>query len=584
MTSPPWRALAHRITNALEDVRIERAVIASKQPPNGGELLGEVCEHLALNMGRGVNWNKFPASEILGAVITLQGRVAHQRKPYGDLPLTRAIAGNLPTWAQDLFTKHKDEILSTTSTGECYALAARLLAELPKKEKPKDNPKDEREAYPKDEGEGAQDAPSEPQDAPTQEDGPQDQDDDENAQETPSGAPGGNPDDTQDDDTDQDNADQREAYPSGEREAGDTQGGASTLDEDTEDEITELILDALDLLRDLSKDKPTEKNLTANDLTLTVAQLDQAKHETQIAMAQRKSNPRLAQDYRAKATTAGLAPKVRQMLHSQDDCMVTRYETRGRLDRKAITRGLTGDPRLFTRRAATDGIRTGVSFLLDFSSSMASDFRVGPQAMAAIALGDACQRAGAEVVINGFGPCASRIGSNGQYELTGVLLPFKGWAETMDVGAARLAGHNSGYGTNLSPSLMAAAQQLAARPGLDRRILLVMTDGQCQWGGPLLKATATFAAAKYDVILIGLGIQIDVSPFFPLSVTVNNCAEPGRRDHASPVASSGMSGALTILDRLPLILAIGSGALGAGAALLAVAAIALLGRHKRLTK
>jgi hypothetical protein len=523
----------HDLANALEDCREEKAVMTSGDPPNGAKLLAEVTETMALQAsGNGGKeaWPRYTPGQAVACAIVTLGRLANPQ--YGPLPATTTYAASIPPRVAALVERHMAEITSTTSTAECFDLARRILASADKVLPPAEEPEKPRggdktteggngEA---EDGEGTGEAPSgddkgtdDGQPGPGAGEGTGDGEAEDGGEGAPTGPKGNG-----------DGEEGGDAAPTD--DAGSAKGGQS---HGTQDEAKPETFNPADVLAEMLKPRlAAETDYNAGRFAATVAALDAAPHESDVRQARGAvPRPKTAKDYRAAVNTAGLSPKVRAMLHSQDDSMTTRYETRGRLDRRAIARTSTGDPRVFTRRSLTDGIRTGVGFLLDMSSSMSACRKDRAQAQSAIALGDACERAGADVAIWGFGPSPAGWTRDGQTDpnkrmFGGVLLPFKMWTETMDTGAAIIAGADSPHGTNLCPAIIAACRELAARSGLDKRILMVLTDGDCRMGRPATRATAEFAAARYGVIVIGVGIMTNVEDAFAKgkSVTVHNVA------------------------------------------------------------
>jgi hypothetical protein len=520
-----------RMTNALEDVRIERETINSGTPDNAAQLLAHVTEKLAgFNTQHGWTGSYAGQAALLACIA---GRVANP--DYGDLPLATGFASQAPAWLRTIIDRHLPAIERLGSTPEAYTLAETILSEVAleepkeKTEEPEDDETGETGDQPG-EGETGEGETGETGETEEDSEGTETEEDSEGTETEAGSGESEGQDDAEGDaegeagetgETETDHETETETHQEkGNKDAGKPRKGSRSNDNPGTTKGPEMDTEVDAVLKEIAKSLTMD---TRPDLTGALVEMDHAKgrHTAQSVIDNYRSQGMArVGELRRLANSAGVAPKVRQMLHSQDDSLMTRYETRGRLDRRALARIETGDARVFTRRGLADGIRTGVAFLLDMSSSMMDGRRDLWQGSAVVALAEACERGGADVKIDGFGPAP-------QSSYGGQLLPFKPWDKRMADGLAAMAGHPSSYGTNLAPSLLMAASELADREGLHKRILLVLTDGECQYGSDLVRAAAELAAAKYGVTVVGIGIQIDLTRTFPKSATVRDLATLG---------------------------------------------------------
>ena len=201
--------------------------------------------------------------------------------------------------------------------------------------------------------------------------------------------------------------------------------------------------------------------------------------------------------------------KVRRILRAQERTLVQRRELAGRLDRRAMARASMGARDVFQTKTVTPGVETDVVILLDLSSSMEEDRKFPAAQATAIALASAVENAGGGVMVAGFMDTDEQ-GKPG-------LRVFKDWHERACVGDARIAASGCPYGTPMSPAIMACANILARRK-VTRRILMTLTDGECNFGSDMVKQANHYARAK-GVLSIGIGIMTDVGDKWPDGAT-----------------------------------------------------------------
>ena len=200
----------------------------------------------------------------------------------------------------------------------------------------------------------------------------------------------------------------------------------------------------------------------------------------------------------------------------------------GSLNIRALHKVDTSD-RLFKRRLESDGIDSAVVIMLDVSGSMFSPNYVYDKQGRAVmdakgepvtqeyindavktcaALLDTLNKAGVKTAVVTFGSYAS------------VLKPFE-----MPVARAleRVSKVNSGQNTNDYAALRFCHEMLHGRPE-SRKVVFVITDGQ---GNEDAVKNQCKAGENIGISTIGVGIALDVSDSYPVSVTVQDAANLG---------------------------------------------------------
>ena len=200
----------------------------------------------------------------------------------------------------------------------------------------------------------------------------------------------------------------------------------------------------------------------------------------------------------------------------------------GSLNIRALHKVDTSD-RLFKRRLESDGIDSAVVIMLDVSGSMFNPNYVFDERGQAVmdakgepvmqeyidgavktcaALLDTLNKAGVKTAVVTFGSCAS------------VLKPFE-----MPVARAleRVSKVNAGQNTNDYAALRFCHEMLHGRPE-SRKVVFVITDGQ---GDEYEVNNQCKAGENIGISTIGVGIALDVSDSYPVSVTVKDAANLG---------------------------------------------------------
>jgi Mg-chelatase subunit ChlD len=164
----------------------------------------------------------------------------------------------------------------------------------------------------------------------------------------------------------------------------------------------------------------------------------------------------------------------------------------------------------FLRRRQIDGHEVEITILLDGSSSMQDGDRLWRSTVLAVTIAQAAEQVGVKVEILKFERDR--------------LYSVKGPGERLALPAtmARLttaAFSSDGY-TPLSESLAIAAERLAARAPLKRKVLFPITDGGCDLGPLAVHAVAKQCEAR-GIEVVGVSIDGDVHGCFDHEIRVN---------------------------------------------------------------
>jgi Mg-chelatase subunit ChlD len=129
----------------------------------------------------------------------------------------------------------------------------------------------------------------------------------------------------------------------------------------------------------------------------------------------------------------------------------------------------------------------------------------------------AAESANAKVCVAGFHTLKDRHG----HWITGAdVKVIKPWEVAMADRAAHLAAELPGGGTPLSPAIMAAGRMLAD-VGATRRVLMVLTDGECDFGADGVTRACSLAA-DMGIETVGIGMDCpSVTAAFPPHYSVN---------------------------------------------------------------
>jgi hypothetical protein len=207
--------------------------------------------------------------------------------------------------------------------------------------------------------------------------------------------------------------------------------------------------------------------------------------------------------------------QVARMLVADEQSRRTNHETSGRLDRRALVRMRTGAPDVYAHRENTPAVLTALVLLVDQSSSMDMGERMPMTRLATWALVKAAEDAGAKVAVVGF---TSPSGA-GYDECD--LRTMKDWDTPARDAAARIATMGTFMGTPLAPAIITGAEMTREVAHCTRRIVMALTDGQCNFRAEAVTSACRIAASM-GVEAVGIGMNCEkVIKAFPDGYSVN---------------------------------------------------------------
>jgi Mg-chelatase subunit ChlD len=229
-------------------------------------------------------------------------------------------------------------------------------------------------------------------------------------------------------------------------------------------------------------------------------------------------------------STSVLHGQLARLLVSDEKSARTHFETSGRLDRRALVRMRTGAPDVFSQRQDAPAVQTALIVLVDESGSMAGLAHVDHAAgiatsrmelarCTAWAIARAAEDAGAKVSVIGFTSLPHAMPHVGA-----VLHVAKDFDEPCATAAASIARMAADQTTPMSPAIVECAGILSSVPAT-RRIVMVITDGACNYKAPTVRAACVIAAdADVEVVGVGMACGSVIADAFPdgYSVTVDN--------------------------------------------------------------
>jgi hypothetical protein len=238
--------------------------------------------------------------------------------------------------------------------------------------------------------------------------------------------------------------------------------------------------------------------------------------------------------------------QIGRLLVSEEVHRRTHHESSGRLDRRALVRMRAGAVDVYSRRDDTPGIDTALLVLIDGSSSMEALTTAGCNRMAIaqttawhIAL--AAEAANAKVAVAVFHtPRALAMVRHGGAMTGATMTVIKPWSVPMADRAAQLAAVEPNAWTPLSPAIMTAADMLA-EVNATRHILMVLTDGKCDYGEDGVRTACKLAEDRgVETVGIGMACASVIDAFPPrYSVNVNDLTQ---------LASTGLGVLVTMLE------------------------------------
>jgi hypothetical protein len=179
----------------------------------------------------------------------------------------------------------------------------------------------------------------------------------------------------------------------------------------------------------------------------------------------------------------------------------------GRLDRGALARASAGAASVFERRDIAEGFDTDVCVLLDASGSMG-----GYNLITALETGLVISQAAASV----GAACTTEIFNSQGYIRAGSLAS-KRTPNAAEFGALQNAATG---GTPLSPHMARVAVNQAKRAPQKRRVVFVVTDGGCDHGPHVVKRMAGYLEKTFGTVLAHVSIGTPLAGSFKAEVMV----------------------------------------------------------------
>jgi Mg-chelatase subunit ChlD len=479
-------------TNALEDVRIEAKEIRAGNFPALRDLLATLCtakhfEAMTDARKHGQTIGRHVANTPY--VVTILGRMANKY----DIPSAKGFAGTLSPNVRTLVNFALTKVKGCKDTADVLCLARELVAmeaalPQPQQPQPQDAPGEAQE------GEEGQDGPGAPQEGEEGQDGPGAPQEGEEGQDAP-----GEP---QEGEEGQD----APGEPQEGEEGQDAPGEAISPDHDLGRMIDDVA--ARNGIPDLAKNNQGDRSHELNTLRTQVSTLP-ANGYNQTGYASQL-------DGRLPGSSV-LHGQIARLLVSDEVHRKTHHEMSGRLDRRALVRMRTGAPDVYSRRDDTPGMDTAVLILIDGSSSM--DAPAGDGTRMAMAqttawhIAKAAEMADAKVSIAVFE-------TNRASPANATVFVVKPWETSVASCAHALAGLDPFAYTPMSPAIIACAGMLAD-VSATRRILLVLTDGDCDYHTKAV-SSACRIASDLGVETVGIGMNAaQVIDAFPPRYSVN---------------------------------------------------------------
>ena len=486
-----WRNACQRsdafrhVVNALEDVRIEKALLDAAKVPGASAVLHAIVERACWPSDVPVTPATVNAKAGLAGLLAYLGRAR-----CNGFTLSRAAAmqAALTPANRALVDRVLAATMSATSTSDIVAIVDALFSggnvidAPPAPALPDDVPGDMGDQDPEDLSDLAdntKDGEGQPDHDATEDLGDDAEDDAEDGE-------------------GQDGEGEGQSQPSGKTTAPhsghgngkDDDGDLSTITEG--DDVTSAEPDqAAQDLADALNGAP----LTWNERELLDAG-DMNRHaltETHVTF-----NGKGAEVFADLEGVGALRIAVRRLVVSPERFGWTRHLERGRIDPANLHRARLGQRDVFRRVDHQEGHRAAVSLVLDMSGSMGANSV--PQAVMAYHIASAVEAAGAPVAVSGF---------TGARTLSRV----KGYHEKVRAVTKRFlaAAHAPGSCTPLAPSILQAARDLA-NVDATARVLVVLTDGEDDTGRDRV-ATAIRMSQGLGITVVAVVIsRADVPP------------------------------------------------------------------------
>jgi Mg-chelatase subunit ChlD len=314
----------------------------------------------------------------------------------------------------------------------------------------------------------------------------------------------------------------------GEGKAGEGEAGSGAGEPGDEPETPADPLDGMkpvdlnpvsDKLREIARSEISGATANAEAETIEGIRAAQKAAGQELVAASRGGNGTAISVERLKrdALKCGkLRQHVARVLKAEENETWSRSRPSGRLDRFAYVRIAAGvTENVFMRRHISGGYETEIIVLIDGSGSM-SGTPLWTSGVLAYVIAQAAAQVGVNAEIIRF--------STGKFESVKDARTNPGKAETQ----RRFAALSASGSTPLSRSIIRASARLAARAPAKRKLLFVVSDGDCDGGPKAVKRACVYAASR-DVETVALCIDMEPHAGFAHAVSCrsSNIAEAG---------------------------------------------------------
>ncbi len=226
-----------------------------------------------------------------------------------------------------------------------------------------------------------------------------------------------------------------------------------------------------------------------------------------LHMANRGPDNATTTNLRAVAARSGkLRAQVARVLKSEETETWERARPTGRLDRFAYARVASGDNSVFAKRTIAGGYQTEIEILCDGSASMRGKAAYATATLALV-IAQAAKQVGVKCGITRFTEGTPRAVKRPNESLSQADVQNR---------FASLATNPAGC-TDITGAIVQASAKLAARAPAKRKVLFVVTDGDCAYGPEGVKSANAYAR-RLDVETAVLCIDTPVHPGFGLAV------------------------------------------------------------------
>ena len=490
--------LRRRLTNLLEDVRIEKAI--SQEYPGAAFSLAEVVRHLVAEGRLGSPKKSDSPVKVLNdsLLAILRFEVLGQKALEQEAIKAREVVNAcFPRQTMDSLNRLLDQVPDLQSTQEALSLADQIIALFQSFSSENTEIKDSGE-----DGTDKTENSSGDQDTDSQHSETQDQEDKTNS--------------VSGDDLESDSAEGRDGNP--ETLSG-TDNQAVSENEDASDKAEDSFLKQI--LESIEEDWP-------EDLFESVAgELESWSCEQSAGFSAVTATPGIdevvindedredAKDllWKVKSESARLAAQLTGLVQAKTMTR-DRVGKRGvRIDGKRLHRMALDDGRLFKRRSESIEINATVHISLDISASMRSRMALAREAVLALVY--------ALKQINGVTVSASAYPGTREDR----IIPVVTGKESTQVVAETLAALDSHDSTPMATGLWHAVHQIC-QTNAERRLILMITDGapDIDYHDAVVDLVKRCGLSGIDVVGLGINVQL-VEELFPRSLMINQLKE-----------------------------------------------------------